>query len=122
LRFSADEIPNTEHYSTGKFLSSLSAIKESWIIDFGATDVCHNLNVFTTYTKVKPVLISLPNDQTIYATYSGLVRFSDNFYLSDLLYVPHFQLNLILVSKLTHQLKCTLTFTSIHYIIQNNLT
>ena len=60
--FSADEIPNTEHSSTCKFLSSLSAIKESWIIDFGATNhVYHNLNVFTTYTKIKPVLISLPN-------------------------------------------------------------
>ena len=65
--------------------------------------VCHNLNVFTTYTKIKPVLISLPNGQTIYATYSGLVRFSDKFYLSDVLYVPHFQLNLIFVSELTHQ-------------------
>ena len=120
---STDEISNTEHSSTGKFLSSLSAIKESWIINSGATDhVCHNLNVFTTYTKIKPVLISLPNGQTVYATYSGLVRFSDQFYLSDVLYVPHFQLNLISVSKLTHQLKCTLTFTSTHCIIQDNLT
>jgi len=74
--FSANEILNTEQSSTGKFLSSLSAIKESWIIDSGTTNhVCHNLNVFTTYTKIKPVLISLPNGQTIYATYSGLVRF-----------------------------------------------
>jgi len=56
--FSADEIPNTEQSSTGKFLSSLSAIKESWIIDSGATDhVCHNLNVFTTFTKIKLVLV-----------------------------------------------------------------
>jgi len=48
--FSADEIPNTEHSSTCKFLSSLSAIKESWIIDSGATDhVCHNLNWLLPY-------------------------------------------------------------------------
>ena len=64
--FSADEIPNTKHSSTCKFFSSLFAIKESWIIDSGATDhVCHNLNVFTTYTKIKLVLISLSNDQTV---------------------------------------------------------
>jgi len=89
--FSADEIPNTKHSSTYKFLSSLSTIKESWIIDSGAIDhVCHNLNVFTTCTKIKPVLISLSNGQTVYATYSGLVHFSDMFYLSDGLYVPHF--------------------------------
>jgi len=66
--------------------------------------------------------MSLPNGQTVYATYSGLIRFSDKFYLSDALYMPHFQLNLIFVSKLTHQLKCTLTFTSTHSIIQDNLT
>ena len=107
----------------GKFFSSLSAIKESWLVDSGATDhVCHNMSAFTTWTKIKPVLISLPNGQTVYATYSGLVHFSAKFYLSDVLYVPHFQLNLIFVSKLTHQLKCTLTFTSTHCIIQDNLT
>jgi len=51
--FSTDEIPNTEQSSTGKFLYSLSAIKESWIIDSGVTDhVCHNLNVFTTILKL----------------------------------------------------------------------
>jgi len=121
--FSADEIPNTEHSSTCKFLSSLSVIKESWIIDSSATNhVCHNLNIFTIYTKIKPVLISLPNGQTVYATYYGLIRFSDKFYLSNVLYVPHFQLNLIFVSKLTYQLKCTLTFTSTHCIIHDNLT
>jgi len=100
--FSTDDIPNTEQSLIGKFLSSLFAIKESWIIDSSATDhVFHNLNIFTTYTKIKPVLISLANGQTVYATYSGLVRFSDKFYLSDVLYVPHFQLNLISISKLT---------------------
>ncbi|XP_068465505.1 uncharacterized protein [Phaseolus vulgaris] len=71
--FSADKITNTEQSSTGKFFSSLSAIKESWLVDSGATDhVCHNLSTFTTWTKIKPVLISLPNGQTVYATYSGL--------------------------------------------------
>ena len=35
--FSADEIPNTKQSSTSKFLSSLSDIKESWIIDYGVT-------------------------------------------------------------------------------------
>ena len=100
--FSVDEIPNSEQSSIGKFLSSLSSRKNYWIIDSGATDhVCNNLNVFTTYIKIKHVLISLPNSQTIYATYSGLVRFSDKFYLCDVLYVPHFQLNLIFISKLT---------------------
>ena len=117
--FSADKITNTEQSSTGKLFSSLSAIKESWLVDSGATNhVCHNLSAFTTWTKIKPILISLPNGQTVYATYSSLVHFSAKFYLSDVLYVPHFQLNLISVSKLTHQLKCTLT----HCIIQDNLT
>jgi len=48
--------------------------------------------------------MNLPNGQTVYATYSGLC-FSDKFYLFDMLYVTHFQLSLISVYKLTHQLK-----------------
>ena len=121
--FYADTITNTEQSSTGKFLPSLSAIKESWLVDSGATDhVCHNLSAFTTCTKIKPVLISLPNGQTVYVTYSGLVHFSAKFYLSNVLYVPHFQLNLIYISKLTHQLKCTLTFTLTHCIIPVSYT
>ena len=65
--FYADTITNTEQSSTGKFLPSLSAIKESWLVDSGATDhVCHNLSAFTTCTKIKPVLISLPNGQTVF--------------------------------------------------------
>jgi len=44
--FSVDEIPNTEQSSTSKFLSSLSAIKEYWIIDSGVLNhVCHNLSI-----------------------------------------------------------------------------
>jgi len=36
--FSADKITNTEQSSTSKFFSSLSAIKESWLVDSGARD------------------------------------------------------------------------------------
>jgi len=44
--FTADEIPNFEQSSTGKFLSSLSIIKESWIIDSGATNhVCASFSI-----------------------------------------------------------------------------
>jgi len=83
----------------GKSLHLLSAIKDFWIIDSGATDhVCHNLNAFTTCTKIKSVLISLPNGQTVYASYYGLVKFCAKLYLTNVLYVPQFQLNLISVS------------------------
>jgi len=95
-------ITTTEQSSTGKSLSSLSTIKDSWIIDSGATvQVCHNLASFITCTKIKPALINLPNSQTVYATYSSLFQFSAKFYLSYVLYVPQFQLNLISASTST---------------------
>jgi len=87
----------------------------------GATNnVCTNLSAFTHYTKITPVLINLPNGQNVFAHYSGLVKFSDKFYLLDVLYVPQLKLNFISASKLSLQLKCTLTFNSTHYIIQDN--
>jgi len=67
-------------------------------------------------------LINLPNGPTIFANYSGLVKFFDKCYLLDVLYVPQFKLNLISTSKLSLQLKCTLTFISTHCIIQGNLS
>ena len=120
---SADVITNTKQSSTSKSSSFLSAIKDFWIIDSGATGhVCHNLDVLTTCTKIKPVLISLPNGQTVYATYSGLVKFSAKLYPTNVLYVPQFKLNLISVSKLSLHLRCTITFTLTQCVIQDNLS
>jgi len=115
--FCADVITNTEQSSTRKSLFLLSAIKDFWIIDSGATDhVCHNLNAFTTSTKIEPILISLPNGQAVYATYSGIVKLSAKLYLTNVLYVPQFQLNLISISKLSLNLRCTLTFTLLNVL------
>jgi len=77
--FSTYVINATEQSSMGKFVSSLPNIKNSWIIDFGAIDhVCTDLSAFTTYT----------NGQSVFVIYSGSVKFSTKFYLSNVLYVP----------------------------------
>jgi len=115
--FSAYVIINIEQSSTGKSLPLLSAIKDFWIIDSGAIDhVCHNLDVFTTCTKIKPVLISLPNGQTIYATYSGLVNFFAKLYLTNVQLVQlvslvaYIYLNLYLFFQILHHTPLFLLF------------
>ena len=67
-------------------------------------------------------MINLPTGQIVFANYYGLVKFSDKSYLFNVLYIPKFILNLIFTSKLSLQLKCTLTFTSTQCIIQDNLS
>ncbi|XP_050217801.1 uncharacterized protein LOC126668656 [Mercurialis annua] len=76
----------------------------SWIIDSGATDhiVC-SLNQFTSYTIVHDTFVTLPNSQRIAVTHVGTVKFSKDFILHNVLFVPEFAFNLISTSKLTAQ-------------------
>ncbi|XP_050210032.1 uncharacterized protein LOC126660517 [Mercurialis annua] len=75
-----------------------------WIIDSGATDyvVC-SLDAFTSYKLVYNVFVTLPNFQKLAVTHIGVVRFSDDLILRDVLFVPDFSFNLISTSKLTAQ-------------------
>jgi len=119
--FSVDTNNNNHQSPIGNFSYFTPTIYNSWIIDSDATDhVCTNLSAFTHYTKITHVLINFPNGQNVFAHYFELVQFSTKFYLLDVLYVPQFKLNLISASKLSLQLKCTLTFNFTHCIIQDH--
>ena len=97
--------------SAGKF--SLTFPQCHWLLDSGATDhVCFNLKLFHTYKRIKPILVHLPNRQTIQAHFSGTVIFSPDFYLTNVLFLPQFSCNLISISKLTATLSCKLTFSA----------
>ena len=83
-----------------------------WIIDSGATDhIASSLNYFQVYSKIKPVNINLPNGALVTAHYSGIVQFSPNFVIHNVLYVPDFNFNLISISKLISTLHYTLIFS-----------
>ena len=72
----------------------------SWIIDTGATDhVACSLSYFTSYYKIKPVKVKLPNNQTVTAACAGTVILAKNIILYNVLYIPNFMLNIISVQR-----------------------
>jgi len=94
-----------------------------WILDTGATDhVTHNKNCFTTFFRIKPVKIKLPNNNDVIAYYAGTVQFCDNLILFNVLYVPEFHFNLISVQTLIKDLNCKLIFSSKCCQIQDTIT
>nr|KYP76196.1 Retrovirus-related Pol polyprotein from transposon TNT 1-94 [Cajanus cajan] len=95
-------------------------LNTKWILDTGATDhICFSLTCFTSYKFIKPIHVNLPNGNSVLASISGTIHFSPFLYLTDVLYLPNFQYNLISVSKLTSVLNCTLTFSDNSCWIQN---
>jgi len=87
--------------------------KNLWILDTGATDhVVQNKENFTTYYRIKPVYIKLPNNSSVTANFAGTVQFSKQLILFNVLYVPEFSFNLISVQTLIKDLNCNLIFSS----------
>jgi len=70
--------------SSGIFVS----IQFYWLLDTSATDhVCFSLQFFYTYKRIKPIIVHLPNCQTVEAHISGTVIFSPYFYLTNVLFI-----------------------------------
>lgn len=96
-----------------------SLFSSSWIVDTGATDhICHNLSLFASYTKIKPISITLPNGTHVVANFSGTVIFSTDFHLTHVLYVPQFSFNLLSVTQATSRLPCSFRFSNHSCCIQ----
>ncbi|XP_019435943.1 PREDICTED: uncharacterized protein LOC109342409 [Lupinus angustifolius] len=87
-------------------LEEANSSKESgnilpWILDTGATDhVCPYLSSFVSYQSIKHVIIKLPNGSVVMAIYYGLVIFSEDLLLHNVLFIPEFKFNLISIHKL----------------------
>lgn len=87
--------------------------KEVWIIDSGATDhICISISLMhNIITHITPIIIHLPNGQTVACNTIGSVTLQSNITLHNVLYIPTFTYNLISISKiLQHTLK-SITFT-----------
>nr|KYP36406.1 Retrovirus-related Pol polyprotein from transposon TNT 1-94 [Cajanus cajan] len=106
-----------KHFS----VCSISQSVASWIIDSDATDhVSSSLLNFSSYVMINPVFVKLPTGQTVTATHSGVVKFSESLFLVDVLYIPSFTFNLISLSKLVSSLQCELIFSHNSCIIQDS--
>jgi hypothetical protein len=82
------------------------------ILDSGASHhICISLQWFQPYIAITPINIKLPNGNFAIAKYSGIVRFSPNFIVTNVLYVPEFSINLIYVSKVCQSLSYLIQFS-----------
>nr|KYP67125.1 hypothetical protein KK1_013448 [Cajanus cajan] len=114
-------VNNTVTDECNCFSTSVSTYNlTSWVIDSGATDhISSSLSNFFSYRSINPIVVKLPTGQQVLATHFGLVKFTDTFYLSDVLFIPDFKFNLISISKLVSSLDVQLIFCSTSCVIQD---
>ncbi|CAJ2645755.1 unnamed protein product [Trifolium pratense] len=94
-----------------------------WIMDTGATDhITHSLQKFTSYKNISPFTMALPNGHKTIATISGTVKISSSITLSNVYYIPSFNVNLISATKLLASLDCHITFHPNKCLILQNST
>ena len=93
------------------FSCSLQSKSDIWLLDYGANEhIVSSLNWFTSYHKITPKPVNLPNGSSVLVEYVGTIHFTSHFYLENVLFSPSFTLNLISISKLCDSLKCFVTF------------
>ncbi|XP_028186399.1 uncharacterized protein LOC114373048 [Glycine soja] len=92
-----------------------------WLLDSGTTDhfTC-SLHWFSSFQSIKSVPVSLPNGKTVVAFYKGTIVLTDSLILHNVLYVEHFSVNIISVTKLTKALDCRAVFTHNLCFLQMN--
>jgi hypothetical protein len=99
--------------------SSHNIALDTWIIDSGASHhICASLHWFHSYSEINPMVIKLPNGDHVTTKYAGTIIFSPLFRLTDVLFVPNFNINLISVSLLCHNALCSVVFTDTTCLIQ----
>jgi hypothetical protein len=99
---------------------SIQTDSKFWLIDSGANDhICSSLDWFSSYYKIKPIHVNLPNGNFVVVNYAGNIHFSQDLYITHVLYPLEFRLNLISVSKLCTHLSCFVEFSSHKCVIQD---
>ena len=77
----------------------------NWLIDSGVNEhICSSLTLLHSFHKIKPMNVILPNGTSVIVHCAGTAVFSPTFHITNVLYSPHFRVNLISVSKLVHVL------------------
>jgi len=89
------------------FSCSLHVKSPHWLIDSGANEhICSSISLLHSFYKIKPLQVTLPNGTSVLVHYAGTVFFPHHFYITNVLYSPHFKVNLISVSKLLKLMTC----------------
>ena len=100
----------TFHHQCLSTLSS-SIPHGSWIIDTRATShVCSDLSRFKETSLVSDIMVSLLNGIKVHVRHIRTIHLSDSLTLMNVLYVPTFYFNLVSVSSLLRDNKCSAHF------------
>ena len=97
--------------------------KDDWILDSGASyHMTGDLKSLSNLCDIPSVPFSMPNGTISFANKLGSVKLNDQLVLSDVLYVPSLNCNLISIAQLIEDLCCTVTFTRKLCVIQDHTT
>ena len=72
--------------------------------------ICVNLAYFSSYFKIRPTYIRLPNWATVTGSYCGTINFTASLTLTNVFFVLNFTYNLLSTSQLTLASKCSILF------------
>ena len=94
-----------------------------WVVDTGASShMCCNFSLLTNITSLtQPFLVALPNKHIISVTQVGQVVLNPHITLFNVLYIPEFHCNLLSVTKLAQDNKCTATFFADFFFFRTRL-
>lgn len=115
--------PITTLVDLGKPNTCLMSSSSKWIIDFGATNhMTGSSNLFTTFQSLPSTsTITLENGSISYVFGSYTINPTPLIPLTYVLSLPKFSKNLIVVSKLTYKLNCSISFFSNYCLFQDLL-
>ena len=106
-----------DELSDKPFSLILNLKRNTWILDSGSTDHrVYDQNLFTHSRAIKNRTVELPNGSMAQVTHVGTVALSPDLIFDNVLCIPYFHLNLILISKLTH-VQANQCFE--HFVLEN---
>ncbi|XP_031101896.1 uncharacterized protein LOC116005799 [Ipomoea triloba] len=106
-----------EDHSEGKFsaphVNFISLCNSTWILDSGATDhIACSIESFVDYHTVEGDEVSLPTGERVAVKHKGNIRLGNNLWLKDVMHIPSFHFNIVLVSRLLCDNAYDLIFSS----------
>ena len=94
-----------------------------WIVDSRATcHIAHNIASFSNILPVNDITVTLPNKTKIPVQLVGSVKFTSDFVLHNVFYVPNFNVNLFTVSSFLKERNKSIMFLPNSFLIQDTQT
>lgn len=102
-------------------LLSQQDLSNSWIVDSGASDHMTDMKFFQSFrTCTDSHTVRIANGSCSKVARYGSITSTPNIYLSSVLFVPDLNCNLVSVSKLVQDLRCTAKFLNFSCVFQDS--